>query len=322
MAVQAQTVAQICEQAKQASHKLATIDAATRDAALLAVADQLEARVEEVLVANALDLEAGRAAGLDDALIDRLSLDSERVALIARQVRDIAELPDPIGEPIEITHALQRPRAAQAAGAARRGRDRLRGSSQRDRGCRRAGDQVGQRGRAARLLDGRALERGAGADRLRRGDVGRPARRDRLLDRRGRPLRACRACDPGGPGRFDNSSRRRRAQGRAQGARDRAGDLRGGRQLPRLHRRRGRSRDGQEHRLQRQGPAARGLQRGRDAAGPRRRRTGRARRSARRVFRTPASSCWPTAAPARSPARRARRSARPPTRTGTPSTTA
>jgi glutamate-5-semialdehyde dehydrogenase len=101
MAVQAQSVSQICEQAKRASQKLAAIDAATREAALRAVADQLEARSAEVLEANALDLEAGRAANLDAALIDRLSLDEQRVALIARQVRDVADLPDPIGDPIE-----------------------------------------------------------------------------------------------------------------------------------------------------------------------------------------------------------------------------
>ncbi|MEX0993733.1 MAG: glutamate-5-semialdehyde dehydrogenase [Solirubrobacterales bacterium] len=101
MAVQAQTVAEICAQAKRAARKLATIDAHTRDAALNAVADDLEARTDEILEANALDVEDGRAAGLDDALIDRLTLTQERVHEVAEAVREIVALPDPVGELIE-----------------------------------------------------------------------------------------------------------------------------------------------------------------------------------------------------------------------------
>ncbi len=68
---------------------------------MLAIADALEARTEEILAANAVDLESGREAGLTDALLDRLMLDDERIAAIAAQVRDIAALPDPVGEVID-----------------------------------------------------------------------------------------------------------------------------------------------------------------------------------------------------------------------------
>jgi glutamate-5-semialdehyde dehydrogenase len=101
MAVQAKTVADACAHAKEASRVLATLDAATKDAALRAVAHELEARVDEIVEANAGDLEEGRGAGLSDALLDRLALDEERVRAMADGVRMIVELPDPVGEELE-----------------------------------------------------------------------------------------------------------------------------------------------------------------------------------------------------------------------------
>jgi glutamate-5-semialdehyde dehydrogenase len=96
-----QTVAERCAAAKRAARVLATVPPAVKDAALRAVADALEARVDEVLAANAQDLEAGRAAGLSDALMDRLRLDAPRVAAMAAGVRAIAALPDPVGEVVD-----------------------------------------------------------------------------------------------------------------------------------------------------------------------------------------------------------------------------
>jgi glutamate-5-semialdehyde dehydrogenase len=101
MATRTETVDELCSRAKQASHRLATLDTATKDAALAAIADALEARSDEILEANAGDLDDGRAAGLDAALIDRLSLDRDRIAAMAAGVRDIIALPDPVGEQIE-----------------------------------------------------------------------------------------------------------------------------------------------------------------------------------------------------------------------------
>jgi glutamate-5-semialdehyde dehydrogenase len=101
MAVATQSVTDLCLAAKSAARSLALLDTGTKDRALLAVADALEARVGEILEANARDLEAGREAGLSDALMDRLALDERRVAAIAQGVRDIVALPDPVGEVID-----------------------------------------------------------------------------------------------------------------------------------------------------------------------------------------------------------------------------
>jgi glutamate-5-semialdehyde dehydrogenase len=101
MAVTAQPVADLCLAARDASRTLATLDSARKDAALLAIADALEARTPETLEANARDMEAGRDAGLDAALLDRLALDAARVRAMAEGVRTIAALPDPVGEVID-----------------------------------------------------------------------------------------------------------------------------------------------------------------------------------------------------------------------------
>ena len=101
MAVEAKTVADVCAQAKEAARVLATVDAATKDSALRAVAHELESRVGEIVEANAGDLDEGRAGGLSEALIDRLTLTEERVRAMADGVRMIVELPDPVGEELE-----------------------------------------------------------------------------------------------------------------------------------------------------------------------------------------------------------------------------
>jgi glutamate-5-semialdehyde dehydrogenase len=95
------SVADICRAAKQAARRLAAVDSKTKDGALLAIATALEARVDEILEANVRDLDAGREAGLSDALMDRLRLDPARVRGIADGARAIAALPDPVGEVID-----------------------------------------------------------------------------------------------------------------------------------------------------------------------------------------------------------------------------
>ena len=101
MAVAATSVAETCAAAKRAATQLASLPSGVKDAALEAIAAALIERTPEILEANARDLDAGREVGLTDALMDRLALDPGRVAVIARQVRDIAALPDPVGEVIE-----------------------------------------------------------------------------------------------------------------------------------------------------------------------------------------------------------------------------
>jgi glutamate-5-semialdehyde dehydrogenase len=101
MATTAESVASICAAARDASRVLARLDGATRTAALLAMAAAIEERADEILEANARDMEAGEAAEIGSALLDRLRLTPERLAGIAADVRVIASLPDPVGETIE-----------------------------------------------------------------------------------------------------------------------------------------------------------------------------------------------------------------------------
>jgi glutamate-5-semialdehyde dehydrogenase len=97
----APSVTERCVRAKRAARRLAALDRAAKDRALLALADALVARTPEVLAANARDVRRGRDAGLDGALLDRLRLDAGRIAAIAAQVRDVAALPDPVGEVVD-----------------------------------------------------------------------------------------------------------------------------------------------------------------------------------------------------------------------------
>ena len=101
MAATAQSVAEICAQARSASRALARAGTAQKDAALEAMALALGDRAEEILAANARDVEAGAEAGLSAALIDRLTLTEQRLEGIAEAVLDIRGLPDPVGEAID-----------------------------------------------------------------------------------------------------------------------------------------------------------------------------------------------------------------------------
>ncbi len=101
MATVTSTVAETCRTAKRASRVLAQTDTAVKDAALEAIATALGDRVEEILAANERDMQAGREAQIGDALLDRLRLDEPRIVAIARAVRQIAALADPVGEVID-----------------------------------------------------------------------------------------------------------------------------------------------------------------------------------------------------------------------------
>lgn len=88
----------VAARAREAAADLAPLPRAAKDAALHAMADALDAATGDVLTANARDVDAGRAAGMDDGLLDRLTLTSDRIAAMAQGLRDIAQLPDPVGE--------------------------------------------------------------------------------------------------------------------------------------------------------------------------------------------------------------------------------
>ena len=84
--------------ARDAAAELAPLPRGAKDAALFAMADALFEATDAVLSANADDVAAGSAAGTSDALVDRLTLTRERVASMATGLREIAALPDPVGE--------------------------------------------------------------------------------------------------------------------------------------------------------------------------------------------------------------------------------
>jgi glutamate-5-semialdehyde dehydrogenase len=91
-------MADIGRRARAAARPLATAPTERKDEALLAMADALDASVETILVANALEMAAGERAGLKDSFLDRLKLTPDRIAAMAAGIRDIAALKDPVGE--------------------------------------------------------------------------------------------------------------------------------------------------------------------------------------------------------------------------------
>ena len=101
MATTVASVTEICAGAKRASRHLATADAQIKNRALGGIADALIERTPEILDANRADLEAGRMSGLSRALMDRLTLDAQRIVGMSDGVRAIAALHDPVGEIID-----------------------------------------------------------------------------------------------------------------------------------------------------------------------------------------------------------------------------
>ena len=91
-------IEELGEKAKIASKKLLTLDTKTKNRALLAIADELINKRDEIKAANKIDLENGKASGLSFALLDRLELTDSRIEGMAQSLREIAAFVDPIGE--------------------------------------------------------------------------------------------------------------------------------------------------------------------------------------------------------------------------------
>ena len=89
---------QFARQAKAASRELAKLTTAEKNACLLAMATALEQNADAIKCANALDMEFGAGHGLSAAMLDRLKLDDKRIAGMARGLREVAVLPDPVGK--------------------------------------------------------------------------------------------------------------------------------------------------------------------------------------------------------------------------------
>ena len=91
-------VARAAYRSRAAAADTAPLPRAVKDDALLAIADALEVRTHEIVTANAEDVARAREAGSGETVIDRLTLTPERIRAIAADVRDVAALPDPVGE--------------------------------------------------------------------------------------------------------------------------------------------------------------------------------------------------------------------------------
>ncbi|RKI71898.1 glutamate-5-semialdehyde dehydrogenase [bacterium 1xD42-67] len=96
---------ELLQKARAAKGAMALADTQTKDRALLAMADALERHQEEILAANALDLEAARGT-ISDVMLDRLALSPERIAAMGTGIREVEELPDPVGR---ILSRVERP---------------------------------------------------------------------------------------------------------------------------------------------------------------------------------------------------------------------
>src|SRR5215469_3839499 len=88
---------QLGGQAKGASRELSKLTTAEKNRCLLEMADTLEREVATIKSANALDMETGARMQLSGAMLDRLKLDDKRISSMAKGVREVAALPDPVG---------------------------------------------------------------------------------------------------------------------------------------------------------------------------------------------------------------------------------
>ncbi len=91
----------LCKNACKAKYEVQNLNTKEKNDALLAVADALLKGSEEIKKANSIDVENGEKNGMHQGLIDRLKLDDKRIAAMAEGLRQVAELPDPVGEVID-----------------------------------------------------------------------------------------------------------------------------------------------------------------------------------------------------------------------------
>src|SRR5580765_3981797 len=94
----AEEVLEVAGRSRGAAIGLAQLTRAAKDTALLAMADALIEATPTVLAANAEDLARGRESGMATGMLDRLALDEQRVVAMADGLRQVASLPDPVGE--------------------------------------------------------------------------------------------------------------------------------------------------------------------------------------------------------------------------------
>ncbi len=93
---------QICREAKETKYTLAKLDTTTKNQVLQRVAAKLEEDAQEIIKSNAIDMDNGRAKGMNSGLLDRLLLTPNRITQMAEGIRQVALLDDPIGEVISM----------------------------------------------------------------------------------------------------------------------------------------------------------------------------------------------------------------------------
>jgi len=91
----------LAEHAKSAAHQMTQLDTADKNACLHAMAAAIEGNAAAIQAANAKDMETGREMGLSQAMLDRLLLNDARIAGMAEGLREVAELPDPVGQTLD-----------------------------------------------------------------------------------------------------------------------------------------------------------------------------------------------------------------------------
>ncbi len=148
----------LARQARAASRELAKLTTAEKNACLLAMATALEQNAGALKQANALDMDAAAKSGLSSAMLDRLKLDDKRIAGMARGLREVAALPDPVGKILDERVRPERTQAAKNFHAHRRRGHHLRIAPERDGGRRQPLFQIRQRDDLARRPGGDALK--------------------------------------------------------------------------------------------------------------------------------------------------------------------
>ena len=92
-----QSILEICKKSKAASRKLANLSGENKNNALCRMANALEANADNILEANHLDVQAAKDKGLKSSLLDRLALDKNKIAKMAKCLREVSSLADPVG---------------------------------------------------------------------------------------------------------------------------------------------------------------------------------------------------------------------------------
>jgi glutamate-5-semialdehyde dehydrogenase len=90
-------ILEICQKAKAASSEMAKLTTEAKNMALCRMANAIEANMQKILAANAIDIETAKAKGLKASLLDRLALDQKKVQGMAKEMKEVSVLPDPIG---------------------------------------------------------------------------------------------------------------------------------------------------------------------------------------------------------------------------------